>query len=225
MLFRSQKKEGKTYVGARIAEKIREFGEKTAYIISSHPTAVDENGWLFTGGGSDPSPLPNPGDLRRKGKSVIQRRPPKRNTASRSSLIPIPKPHEDNFRFLIDQAYPDALSLSDLNFPDRRPVFGEYKNIIIEIPGIIYNPYPIDLIHQADAGLMVVRANRSWKKADSLALFTIAKILKEKPIALLNGVEIEVLETVLGELPKRRSRLRRLIRKALTMQVHERQGI
>jgi uncharacterized protein involved in exopolysaccharide biosynthesis/LysM repeat protein len=223
LVFSPLKKEGKTYLGARIAHKLREFGEKTAFITFVHPSAADTNEWLFElSEDSSPESLRSD-DLRKKATSKPRQKIIKKKTGQADNKVPPPPPHEDNFRFLFDNNYADVNSLNELNFIDRRPLLSEFHNIILEIPGIIYNPYPIDLIAQVDASLLVVRSNRSWKKADTLALTTMVKILKDKPIALLNGVEIEVLDSVLGDLPKRRSRFRRLLKRILTMQLHEKQ--
>ena len=101
----------------------------------------------------------------------------------------------------------------------------EYKYILLEIPSIIYNPYPMDIFSQADVSIMQVRSNRVWKKSDTLALTTVIKVLKDKPLGILNGVEIDVLENILGELPKRRSHLRRALKQLLSLQFHEKQNI
>ena len=49
------------------------------------------------------------------------------------------------------------------------------------------------------------------------------KIIKKanatEPMVVLNGVDIDTLNIVLGEIPKRRSRIRRIIKKVLTMQL------
>lgn len=223
LVFSPVKKEGKTYLGARIANKLREFGEKTAFITFAHPAVADPNEWLFDLQNQTEAEPPQADDLRKKSTPKARKKVLQKKTKPAGSSVAPPPPHEDNFRFLFDNNYADVSSLNELSFIDRRPVLSEFHNIILEIPGIIYNPYPIDLIAQADASLIVVRSNRSWKKADTLALTTIVKVLKDKPIALLNGVEIEVLDSVLGDLPKRRSRFRRLLKRILTMQLHEKQ--
>lgn len=231
ILFSSLKKEGKTYIGARLAEKFREFGERTAFLTFVSSNAPDDNDWL-TNIGEDPTineNAPQQEDLRRKNTKAqkdtrIKRRKKPRKTSA-EKIIPMPAAHEDNFRYMTDNAFPEVTTLNDLNYLERRPVFSDYKFILLELPGTIYYPYPIELVSQADSALMITRSNRTWKKADTIALFTIVKILKEKPIAFLNGVEIEELENILGELPRRRSRLRRVIRKIFTLQVRDRASI
>jgi hypothetical protein len=66
--------------------------------------------------------------------------------------------------------------------------------------------------------MLICRANRSWTDADNGALETLKKITKCEPVALLNGVEINVVETVLGDLPKKRSLLRRKLKKIVRFQ-------
>ncbi|KYC46582.1 MAG: hypothetical protein AMQ22_02102 [Candidatus Methanofastidiosum methylothiophilum] len=231
ILFSSLKKEGKTYIGARLAEKFREFGERTAFLTFVSSTAPDDNDWL-TNIGEDLTMnenAPQQEDLRRKNakaqKDLRIKRKKKPRKTSAEKIIPMPAAHEDNFRYMTDTAFPEVTTLNDLNYLERKPVFSDYKFILLELPGTIYNPYPIELVSQADSALMITRSNRTWKKADTLALFTIVKILKEKPIAFLNGVEIEELENILGELPKRRSRFRRVIRKIFTLQFRDRASI
>ncbi len=227
IIFSSLKKEGKTFIGSRLAEKLREFGERTAFLSFVTPTTLHDNEWLTSIGSGDMSPREEakPDDLRKKTTKTRKedkpgkRKPPRKTTAEK--IIPMPSAHEDNFRYLADNTFPEAVTLTDLNYLERRPVFSDYRFILLELPGTIYNPYPIELVAQADSALMITRSNRSWKKADTIALFTIVKILKEKPIAFLNGVEIEEVENILGELPRRRSRLRRIVRKIITLQIRD----
>ena len=57
-----------------------------------------------------------------------------------------------------------------------------------------------------------------WLTADQGALDTIKKITSCPPVMLLNGVEIEVVESILGEIPKKRSFLRRALKKVYRFQ-------
>ncbi|GAB6278250.1 MAG: hypothetical protein STSR0006_02460 [Lentimicrobium sp.] len=222
LLFSPSKKEGKTFIGARIAEKLREFGEKTSFLTFVRSSTKDENQWLFASQPETSNPIDSTDDLRKtQGRITKKVKNKSKSSKTLNNIIPLPSPNEDNFKYLIDPHFPEIHSLNEMNFIDSQPIFNQYKNIIIEIPGIIFNPYPIDIVTQADLGFMVVRANRTWKKSDALALFNMTKLLKEKPIAILNGVEIEALETVLGELPRPRSRIRRFVKKMLYFQLGE----
>ena len=91
--------------------------------------------------------------------------------------------------------------------------------VIIEIPPILYYSYPTELISSSDLAVLVCRANRSWTDADNGVLETLKKLTKCEPVALLNGVALNVVETVLGDLPKKRSFFRRLAKNILRLQV------
>jgi uncharacterized protein involved in exopolysaccharide biosynthesis len=230
LLFSPMRREGKTFLGSRIAHKLREFGERTAFITFIRPNEPDSNSFLMPSSGPRTA-ASGSGDLRKKASKVTKPSMFERLFKSLSfskrpsKLIPDPEPSFDNFRYLADSDYVEAVGLSSLNYVDTPPTLQEFRYIILEIPGIIYNPYPMDIFSQADVSLMLVRSNRVWKKSDTLALSTIIKVLKDKPLGIINGVEIDVLENILGELPKRRSHLRRALKQLISLQFHEKQNI
>ncbi len=81
--------------------------------------------------------------------------------------------------------------------------------VLIEIPPVLYYPYPASLISAADIPLLVVRSNRNWSVADQSVLDALEKVAQNKIHFILNGVELLAVESVMGELPKERSILRR----------------
>ena len=86
--------------------------------------------------------------------------------------------------------------------------------ILLEIPGIIRNPFPVKLASIMDYSFLVTRANRAWSDADANAL----SLFKEatsgpEPTVILNGVKVLEMETVIGEIPKKRSRFRRWVKR------------
>ncbi|MEM8846988.1 MAG: hypothetical protein AAGD17_07805 [Bacteroidota bacterium] len=94
--------------------------------------------------------------------------------------------------------------------------FGVFDFILLEIPGIIRNPFPVKLASTMDYTFLVTRANRAWSEADSnaLELFNEATTGPE-PTIILNGVKVLEMETVVGDLPKKRSLVRRWVKKAV----------
>jgi hypothetical protein len=94
--------------------------------------------------------------------------------------------------------------------------------VVIEMPSIVHYAYPPQMIKSVDHSVMVIRANRTWQKSDKLGLIEISKILKNKPLLLLNGVNPEYMQDFVGEIPKKRSRIRRIIKKIVRLQVFER---
>lgn len=101
----------------------------------------------------------------------------------------------------------------------------KYDFVLIEIPSIIHYSYAPGLIREADFGIMVVRANRAWTNSDENSLTEIRKLMKFNPFLFLNGMQVESLETLIGELPRKRSKIRRFIKKLLKLQFFEQQSI
>ncbi|MEM8998921.1 MAG: hypothetical protein AAGB24_01550 [Bacteroidota bacterium] len=88
--------------------------------------------------------------------------------------------------------------------------------VILEIPAIIRNPFPVKLASTMDYTFLITRANRSWSEADknALQLFNQATTGPE-PTIILNGVKVLEMETVVGDLPKRRSLIRKWVKKVV----------
>ena len=98
-----------------------------------------------------------------------------------------------NNEFLNAKSYLDIIKENEigaLNSPDY---------VFIELPSILYNSYPVGLLCNADLSILVCRSNRSWSEADQGALDRISKFSSPKMLFVLNGVEMPVIETVLGE--------------------------
>ncbi len=90
--------------------------------------------------------------------------------------------------------------------------------VIIELPPVLYYPYPADLLSQADIPVLICRSNRTWSDADQAALDVFMKLTDQKTHFILNGVELPVTEYVLGELPKKRSLIRRKMKNMFRFQ-------
>jgi succinoglycan biosynthesis transport protein ExoP len=90
--------------------------------------------------------------------------------------------------------------------------------VLIELPSLLNYSYPSKLVASADLTLFVCRANRVWSIADQTALDIYKKGTKQNPVVLLNGVEFKVIESVLGDLPKKRSWFRRVLKNAVRFQ-------
>lgn len=202
LLFSPLATEGKSFVGYRIANKLREFGDKIAFLVPE---------------GISTLPKPNPGIKPTKRK-------PSRLRTSQQLISPLPD-SPDNFIYKTGYSFSKAQSLNDIELTDQSPIWNSYKTIFIELPAIINHNYPIEILKMADISIMMVRANRTWKKSDELALSTITKVFHEKPFTILNGVEMEVLDTVIGELPRKRNWIRRYIKRLVKLQVHEQQSV
>jgi polysaccharide biosynthesis transport protein len=125
---------------------------------------------------------------------------------------------EDHSYYNIDSAYFSAKSYKELLQENQLLNKPKPDYVLIEIPNLLSYPYPIDLIKSAALSVLVCRANHVWSEADKSALENIMKLTPGEPKFLLNGVDIPVIETILGDLPKKRSRLRRILKKVVRFQ-------
>jgi uncharacterized protein involved in exopolysaccharide biosynthesis len=99
------------------------------------------------------------------------------------------------------------INLKELNF------------VFVEIPSIIESIYPYLFLKKADFIFLALRANRSWDRADKHALKELRALnLKTEPQIILNGVHLLEMESILGDLPRRRSFIRKQIKNILRMQ-------
>ncbi|MDR1156609.1 MAG: hypothetical protein LBL04_18040 [Bacteroidales bacterium] len=71
--------------------------------------------------------------------------------------------------------------------------------LIIELPPLIMNDYPVELIRQFDMAFLICKANREWVKADQMALDSFVRISGITPRLILNNVELDVVEEILGK--------------------------
>jgi len=129
---------------------------------------------------------------------------------------------EDNFfEYEINQGYHLIRDYKELLIKNDYSLSFIPDYVLIEIPSILYYPYPTDLVASVDLPLMVCRANRVWSQADQEAIDNLTKITSKKPEFILNGVELDVVESVLGELQKRRDWFRKLAKKIIRFQFFE----
>jgi hypothetical protein len=84
--------------------------------------------------------------------------------------------------------------------------------VIIELPSLINYNYPAELITDADLGILVCRSNRVWSDADQSAISNLLATSALKINLIVNGVDLNEIESVLGDLPKTRSIFRKKIK-------------
>jgi uncharacterized protein involved in exopolysaccharide biosynthesis len=129
--------------------------------------------------------------------------------------------------YKLDAAYYNAKDYRDLRsnngYDDASVNQPEY--VIIELPNILETNYPADLIMASDLSLLVCRSNRLWSKADENLLDNIKELTNSKLQFIINGVEIEEAEALLGELPKKRSKMRKKIKNMLRFQFNSKNHI
>ncbi len=134
----------------------------------------------------------------------------------------------ENYDYLSYDSKEKCFTATDFNeivYNGERKSWSNYDFIFWEVPSITHNFYPFNLVEKIDSALLVVRANRPWTAADSNALSTLVQIKKEAEThVVLNGVEVYEMESIVGELPRRRTLIRVLIKRVLTLQFHSKKA-
>ena len=88
--------------------------------------------------------------------------------------------------------------------------------IFEELGPIIFKPYKEEVVTEGDVHILVARANRKWTASDKHSLKVYKKLAGKKPILFLNAVTTEVMEEIVGDIPKKRSKLRMFVKRLLT---------
>ena len=119
-----------------------------------------------------------------------------------------------------DEKFPetaDYLSDSGLN----KTELPNFDFVIIEMPDLLNNSFPNKLMKLFDQAYLVCRANREWTLADQNSLNMLQKsLVKTTPEIILNGVDLSIMEAYVGEIPKKRSAIRILLKKLIQFQFH-----
>jgi len=128
---------------------------------------------------------------------------------------------DDEIQYVIRENFFETHDFTDLMKGFEHLDSSSYDYIFVELPSLINNPYPLELVQKFNLSLLVTRANRSWTSADISALKSFTSIIKYNAQLVLNGVELMYLDTILGELPKQRSKFRRTMKRILMLQFRE----
>lgn len=70
----------------------------------------------------------------------------------------------------------------------------------------------------SDIDILVCRSNRLWSEADQSALNGLFPLSGSKTNFIINGVELKEVESLLGDLPKKRSEFRKKIKSLFQFQ-------
>lgn len=123
-------------------------------------------------------------------------------------------------KYEIDTQFYDSNSYNELTIKGNSIPEKPLDYMIIELPNILDTNYPADLIVASDLVVLVCRSNRLWSKADENLLNNIKELTPSKLQFIINGVELDEVESLLGELPKERSKARSKIKNILRFQFH-----
>lgn len=192
IVFSTRKKEGKTVVAGNIARTLKAEGKKVVLLnYDSEPEPINQQ-----------IKYPFLNKILGYPDSRIDRTNPFLSEVS--SYLD----NSEYFSYTINNQFIDAKDYSEILEQNNISLNYNPDFVIIELPALIYNNYPLSLIDNADLGILVCRSNRVWSDADKSAMSNLLTTSASKINFILNGVHIDEMESVLGELPKERSKFR-----------------
>jgi len=230
LIFSTLGGEGKSAVAGNLAQKLKLQGKRVVVLDFSHEallkTETTQIGYQETPSQSKPS-----GKM--KGKQRISIIPmllgyPDSRIDFESPFLANPEerlPAGEYFVYNVSEKFYSARNYQDLLEQNSIDLSFIPDFVLIELPPILFYPYPVALVTEADLPIMVCRANRTWSNADQVALDVLMKLTEKQAHFILNGVELPVIESLLGDLPKKRSRFRRLLKKLFRLEFFSRNHI
>ena len=223
IFFSSLNREGKTMIISNIAQKLKKQNKKIL-VLNYSRESLRKNEMSQIGYPDNFHASSNNGISRQKRRfsvlNFLLGHPDKRIDYDSPFLDP-PETYlrpDEYFFYNVDENF---LSVKDYKeILDKYNIYLSYipDFVLIELPAILHYPYPANLISGADMPVLVCRSNRVWSKADQGILDVLMQITSQKTHFIINGVELEVIESILGDLPKKRSWLRRKLKKAVLFQ-------
>ncbi|MBI9039868.1 hypothetical protein [Lutibacter sp.] len=202
IVFSTQKKEGKTVLAGNIAKNLKKEGKKVLFLNFSEKQEPLKQQAKFSFinkilGYPDPRIDYNNPFLAEVSSYL---------TSSEFFTLSI------NENFYQAKNYTDIIEQNNIKL-DFTPDF-----VIIELPALIFHNYPAALMSHSDLDILICRANRVWTEADQTAVSNLLTTSPSKINFIVNGVNINEAEAILGDLPKKRSVFRKKIKSIFKFQ-------
>jgi succinoglycan biosynthesis transport protein ExoP len=202
IVFSTQKLEGKTVIAGNIAKTLKKDGKRVLLLnYEEKIEAVNHK---------QKSPILN----------KILRYPDSRIDFDNPFLADVTSYLEpsDHKVYAMNHKLNDAKSYTDILESNNIVLDYTPDFVIIELPAIIYFNYPSELIINSDLDILVCRANRIWSDSDESAIKNLREPCASKLNIIVNGVNINETESVLGDLPKKRNKFRKKIKSIFKFQ-------
>ncbi|MCD6112699.1 MAG: LysM peptidoglycan-binding domain-containing protein [Bacteroidales bacterium] len=123
---------------------------------------------------------------------------------TKNKLNNISENNNHKITYTLNNKFYETKNIGDLfNKKSIREKNYHYDYIFVEIPSLIFNPIPIDLMSSIDLPILFVSANHHWRKADISALNILQDVSLEKPLLVLNNTELFALEDVITKIPQK----------------------
>lgn len=92
------------------------------------------------------------------------------------------------------------------------------QKIFIVLPDLLTFDLPVQWLQKLDMSLVVVRSANVWSESDAFMLHNFAEAVSQAPLLILDEVKFENLESIMGEVPRKRNFVRRIFKKILMLQ-------
>ncbi len=231
LFFSSLSNEGKTVLMVNIANKLLKQGKKVV-LLSFSRESLQNNEVIQIGYPTDPIVKSKSGtyNSKRSRMSVFSwliGYSDKRIDHSSAFLQNADKVLSgfESFEYQVNEQFFNLKDSKELLERNNIVLKDTPDYLLLELPPVLYYTYPNDLVNMADLAVLVCRSNRIWSEADCSVLDNFKQIHSHDPVYILNGVELAVLKSVLGELPAKVSFVKRLIKKIFHFQINNRQQI
>ena len=201
-IFSTQSKEGKTVIAGNIAKALKNDGKHVLYLnyaLNQEPLKQTKKSPLINKifGYQDPR-IDNNNPFLAKVDSYLNA--------------------SEYYGYTLDKHYYNANTYHDIVEKNNIDLKETPDYVIVELPPLIYYNYPSGLFSNTDLNILVCRSNRVWSKADQAIIDKLQELSTSKIHSIVNGVSINEIEAVLGELPKKRSQLRKRIKSMFRFQ-------
>jgi len=92
-----------------------------------------------------------------------------------------------------------------------------YHYLIVELPALLVKEFPATMVNSGNLTVLVGQATRIWNKADDEAIRLYLSSIEHPALALLNGCQPDELESFIGEIPKRRNLIRKILKRLVNL--------
>ncbi|QTN39555.1 hypothetical protein HZ996_10535 [Cryomorphaceae bacterium] len=138
----------------------------------------------------------------------------------RSALLVTPNDVDapSTLKYRIDTDFTHQKNMPSFLMELGRDDWMEFDYILMEFPALLEHSYSMQIVREMHFILFCIRAPRIWKSADMAVVDSMKDTKRNRIAAVLTKTHVDYLDSVLGTVPKRRTRIRRLVKSILTFE-------